>query len=174
MKRKNPGKGGAFERQVAKTLSLWLTNGHDKKQLIRSVLSGGWQERDWHQVGDLAPNGPEGAFFRERFALELKHRRDVQFWHFFTSEDKSNTILGWWLKLQEEIDDLTCEHFPTPMLIFRMNFRPIMLGTIPQILKTDRLLTLKAKGVRPLGILPLDDFLKRPPDFYYGLLSGGH
>jgi len=62
MKRgKGKNKGNRFENLVARELSLWLTVGSSKYQLISTRMSGGWEgAEEWRQAGDLAPNGPAG------------------------------------------------------------------------------------------------------------------
>lgn len=118
-------KGSAFERWTARELSLWLTGGKEGKQLIRSVLSGGWsagqQDRDFRQVGDLAPNGPAGERFRQKFAVECKHRREIDLYGVWTRKD---ALVEWWEKLLGE-----CKRAKVaPMLIFRSNRCPTMVG----------------------------------------------
>jgi hypothetical protein len=174
-KRKNPGKGGAFERLMAKTFSLWLTGGEDRKQLIRSVLSGGWVERDLLQLGDLAPNGPEGLRFRKYFVVECKHRKEILFWHFFTQSPGEN-IAGWWVKLWEEIEEVNLPQPPAPLLVFRMNHRPVMVATSPHLISRPDQWTMELHPYPrwPMTLLPLDDFLKLPPEVYYERAGGLH
>lgn len=123
-------KGSEFERRVAKELSLWLTVGKDSKQLIRSVLSGGWHGRQteattegWRQVGDLAPNGPAGEAFRRLYAIECKHRRSIDLLSLWTRTADKDSIFVWWDKLAQE----SAKAGVQPILIFRMNGRPIMV-----------------------------------------------
>lgn len=121
-------KGSGFERLVAKELSLYLTGGASKTELIRSVLSGGWspgqQEGEgWRQVGDLAPNGPVGEQFRSRYAVECKHQRKISLYDFWTKSSK-DSLPGWWAKLVKD----SLEARVKPMLIFRSNAMPIMVG----------------------------------------------
>jgi hypothetical protein len=118
------GKGSAFERWVARELSKWLTGGEDSKQLIRSVLSGGWMRgrqggEGWRQAGDLSPNGPKGEEFRAAFAVECKHRRDIDLYGLWT---RQADIRLWWKKLGEEALEAGVE----PLLVFRANQRPTM------------------------------------------------
>lgn len=128
--RHSKGKGSAFERQIARALSLWLTDDTDDKQLIRSVGSGGWVPRvtehdeAWRHVGDLAPNGPHGEWFRRRFAVECKHYRAIDLWALWTRAARPGTIHGWWKKIVKEASDAGLE----PMLIFRANQLPIMVA----------------------------------------------
>jgi len=119
-------KGNDFEWHVAREISMWLTDGADKKQLIRSVQSGGWQGRAIPQVGDLAPNGEAGATFREWAAVECKHYQPgpdgFSWWHTFTSKDP--TFAKWWMKHITECN----EHNLVPLIFIRVNFRPIVVG----------------------------------------------
>lgn len=123
-------KGGTFERLVAKTLSLWLTGGQDRTQLIRSVSSGGWSSRhqgeSWRQIGDLAPNGTAGEAFSRWWAVECKHHREIDIgWGLWR---KDGGRLGrWWKHLQEELDR---DGRPDQegMLIFRANGQQITVA----------------------------------------------
>jgi len=126
-------KGSAFERKIAKTLSLWLTNGADDKQLIRSVLSGGWGGArvadGWRQVGDLAPNGPAGENFRRYYAVECKHHRNIDLYGLWTRE--KGTIIAWWTKLLAETKAVGGRPI-YPILIFCSNNMPTMVGMLPE------------------------------------------
>lgn len=160
-------KGSAFERQVAKELSLWLTGGKDGKQLIRSVLSGGWSagrqttQEGWRQVGDLAPNGPTGEEFRKRYAVECKHRRDIDLYGIWT---RSDAIVEWWDKLKKECGEVrTPQPVPTPILIFRANSRPIMVGTTPTLASYLRINNAAwFRGIE-IAIFPFDMLLRCSP-----------
>lgn len=129
MKTKGGGKkkGSAFEREVAKELSLWLTKGKDSKQLIRSVLSGGWtahrrtSKEKWRHAGDLAPNGPAGDIFREVVAVECKHYGTIDLYTYWA---ESSLLNVWWKKITEEAHEADV----SPMLVFRGNLRPTMVA----------------------------------------------
>jgi len=123
-------KGSAFERWAAKQLSLWLTDGKDATQLIRSVLSGGWSARGANQVGDLAANGPMGEAFRKVFAVECKHHREIDLWDAWTIQD-GGKWLRWWGKLLDEAVIAGLE----PMLIMRANRKPDMVGLRHQLVR---------------------------------------
>lgn len=166
MKKRGGGKakGSAFEREVAKALSLWMTKGKDKTQLIRSVLSGGWFPgqkalEGWRHVGDLAPNGPRGEKFRKLFAVECKHRRDISLYDIWTRK-ADDTLLGWWEKLKHDAGEVDV----SPLLIFRSNRMPTMVGMSVEAF------TLIGTSNRPtqvahfewvgMHVLTLQDFLK--------------
>lgn len=158
-------KGNAFESQTAKTLSRWLTGGEDSKQLIPTRSSGGWRPdggTNWRHVGDLAPNGERGDEFRRVFALELKHHREILFWHLWTQSPGEN-IVGWWNKLLAEIQG--CSDYPDfdplPLLIFKMNHRPTMIATVAPLVEDEQSAVLiPSMG---MGIIPLDVFLGWEP-----------
>lgn len=164
--RKGAGKskGSSFERAVAKQLSLWLTEGKDGTQLIRSVLSGGWKRgqttgaEGWRHVGDLAPNGPLGEQFRQRFAVECKHRRDIDLYSLWTCTRGEN-ILGWWQKLREDASKVGV----TPLLIFRANSRPIMVGAPLREADSSKIKTIAEFDWLDLAIFPLASLLACPP-----------
>lgn len=158
------GKGSGFERKIAKALSLWITEGRDSTQLIRSVLSGGWtrgqkSEGGFRHVGDLAPNGPVGERFRRLFAVECKHRRDINLYGLWTCGETSGTILGWWSKLIA--DSQVAE--VSPMLIFCSNRMPIMVG-----MRSEQVPAVSTGHAYfswlKLGIFPFEELLKLPPE----------
>lgn len=119
------GKGSAFERETGRELSKWLTRGLDDKQLIRSVLSGGWRrgkvgDETWRHAGDLASNGEQGEAFRKLVAVECKHHRQIDLYGLWT---KKGQLAEWWAKICQEADDAGI----VPWLIFKGNMRPTML-----------------------------------------------
>ncbi len=150
-------KGSSFERKTAKLLSKWLTKGQDEKQLIRSVLSGGWDKAnpDWRHVGDLAPNGPAGELFRRRFCVECKHHRSIDFWKLFTGQA---LLVDWWKKL----DDECASYGLTPFLVIKANNRPTLLGTwhhyAPAHVYKARLIV-SVEGFPDCVLIRLDNFL---------------
>lgn len=167
--RKGAGKskGSAFERDVAKRLSLWLTGGKDKKQLIRTVLSGGWRAgqgdaEGWRQVGDLAANGPVGEQFRRRFAVECKHHRTIDLLGLWTRTDY---LKGWWEKLNAEITEHTAagETPMVPLLVFRANNRPVMAGLPTQAADWLRINSAAHFKWMDLAIFPFEDLLRCSP-----------
>jgi hypothetical protein len=72
-------KGGSFEREVMKKLSLWWTHGERDDMFARTMGSGGYATlRKRHgkdtafQTGDITFADPLGAPFIEHFCLECK------------------------------------------------------------------------------------------------------
>lgn len=119
----NPSrKGGAFERECARLLSLWLTADRDRNQLIRSVSSGGWEYRNVRQVGDLAPNGPQGAAFRRVYGVECKNRESWAWRHLWTAED-GGEVIRWWRKHRDECDGAGL----VPLMMLTKNYQPLLV-----------------------------------------------
>lgn len=159
-------KGSSFERATARRLSLWITNGTDRKQLIRSVLSGGWSDRDKRQIGDLAPNGPIGESFRATFAVECKHQLAIDIWDLFTLKD-GGRIVRWWAKLCAEVG--TTAGVEEPMLIMRSNRKPDIVVLRSMFVRNlslavdAPLLGSKRYG---LTLLPFAFMVKQPPEMF--------
>lgn len=177
-------KGSEFERMIAKKLSLWFTDGEDHKQLIRSVLSGGWEKgNDIWQCGDLAPNGPAGTLFREHFAVECKHRKLIDFWQMFFSNKQgiadAGEWIGWWRKLCDE-----CIPFNLcPLLIMRQNGKPVLVGlpstyvgpldpeTEPPTMAEYRMILRHPTWPVDMAVMTLDTFLSLSPNAWYRHLN---
>lgn len=124
-------KGNNYENQLAKELSLWLTDNVRSDVLERSPASGGKatsaRKRNvqaGHISGDLIATCDEGYTLIDRFVIEAKHRNEeginVNGLVFATSK---GGILAFWLKLLDECQQTN----KLPMLVFRQNNRPSIL-----------------------------------------------
>lgn len=170
-------KGNTFENLAAKKLSRWLATG-DGTQLIPSRLSGGWKDASWRHAGDLAPNGPAGEKFRNKFMVECKHQKKDLLWLLYTADAPGENLQGWWQKLKAEADVLSL----TSMLVFRQNTRPILVG-LPRWLTRK---VHKAVGGTMLeysgrweeditfGIITLEALTTLEPSTFYKLLPKEH
>jgi hypothetical protein len=178
---KNPkAKGSGFERKVAKQISEWITGGQDRTQLIRSVSSGGWgtrresKDEAWRQVGDLAPNGPAGERFRQFFAVECKHYREIDWWAGFAGKEPIPYL--WWRKLVTEAREASASlpaglDFLRPLLIIKQNNRPQLVGfndRLPLSPLTERparrSILVPEEGVR---FITFDEFISVPVEQWY-------
>lgn len=179
MGRKSKAKGNAFENKTARELSLWLTSGVDKRQLIRAVSSGGWvgrtdSDEGWRQVGDLAPNGDAGAEFRRHFAVETKHHKELDFWHLLQEASKTTADwLTWWEQIVEECRG-PGECCVEPLLVFTVNYKPVIVGmreAFRDLLGRQFILpsmVLEFDRERPpMWCFPFTEFLQRSPQFWY-------
>lgn len=164
--RKGAGKskGSSFERDIARRLSMWLTGGVDDRQLIRTVLSGGWtrgqesREEGWRHVGDLAPNGPIGEQFRRRFAVECKHRKTIDLYGCWSRQD---AIAEWWPQLRKDCAGIDFQL--QPLLVFRPNSRPIMVGMVPEVAAWLRIHNTAIFSALHIAIFPFELLLACSP-----------
>lgn len=80
MAQKSIAKGSAFEREVAKKLSLWVTNGEDKYVFCRRSGSGGAQ-RDkqgfTNFTGDIFADKAIGKKLTDAISFELKFYKNL-------------------------------------------------------------------------------------------------
>lgn len=82
--RMSRSKGASYENTIAKILSLWWTNGKDKKAFRRTPMSGGWDSR--FAAGDLI--APEPAF---PVHIEIRKREEFELGQLL----KGGPIMNW-------------------------------------------------------------------------------
>ena len=77
-------KGSEFERQVCKTLSLWISDGERDDIFWRSAMSGGRATLaikkgsiSTAHAGDITPTHSLGFEFLEQFMVECKFYKDL-------------------------------------------------------------------------------------------------
>lgn len=119
-------KGAAFERQVCKELSLWLTNKQKEDVLWRSAMSGGRATQGLktgkqlaNVSGDICATGTEGIRFTSKFFVECKSYKDLKLQSLFLSPGAS-LFLKIWDKLEFEAG-IYKKH---PLLIAKQNNAP--------------------------------------------------
>jgi len=118
-------KGGAFERQTAKTLSLWLSNGSDKDLLWRTASSGGRAStgKATTGFGDLGidKDHPDARRFLKLFCVECKNYKTVSITKAFFNE--KNDLWKWWDQAVTQAKGAGC----CPMLIAKGDRQPTLL-----------------------------------------------
>lgn len=142
-------KGSAFEREVCRRLSLWLSQGERDDLLWRSAMSGGRATVQFRrgkvnvtQSGDVSAVG-QGAFeFCERTFVEAKFYRDLQIGRGIVCG--TGSLIKFWDKAVEEAS----KYSKVPMLVARQNLYPTLAVT--KILDG----TLMFSGCSPMIILP--------------------
>lgn len=126
-KGRGKAKGGAFERKIAKQLSLWITNGEKEDCLWRSSISGGRatvahrKGKLVRQAGDLTAVSPEGHALTDRWYIECKNVKDIQLLKFLVKG--FGLLARFWNKCQQEASRYNRD----PVIIFKQNGWPVLL-----------------------------------------------
>jgi hypothetical protein len=120
-------KGGAFERDICKLLSLWLTRGKRTDLFWRSAMSGGRttvaRKRGElvRQFGDVCAVAEEGHRLTDRWYIECKHVKVIGLVPFLLS-GRGPLAQYWETAVVDAI-----RHGRRPMLIVRQNLLPTLV-----------------------------------------------
>lgn len=134
-KRKHGEKGGDFEREIAKKLSLWYSGGSRDDIFYRSHSSGARftarkkSGKDTaFQSGDITCSDPEGKDLIEMFSIECKSgyaskgKNGLLRWDvldLLDSKQKEPLLIALWKQCKHDAEEAN----KTPLLIFRRNQR---------------------------------------------------
>jgi hypothetical protein len=121
-------KGGAFEREIAKRLSLWITNGKSQDVFWRSAMSGGRAtvaRGKVRQAGDICAVAEEGNVFSEQWFIECKHVKKLGLDSFLISN--RGPLAEFWKKACIEAR----KYGRDPLLICKQNGWPPIVITRP-------------------------------------------
>jgi hypothetical protein len=151
-------KGSAFERRIAKQLSLWLYGSDDL--LWRVGGSGGRAARARGSrlyAGDIVPSGLPLPYPFILF-VECKHYRNVDFHCLFTPPKSKNNLVAWWRKARNQAPS----HQRLILLIVKQNSKPtlvVMHKTVwKQFASTNSIAKIRrASCSENMVILKLDD-----------------
>jgi hypothetical protein len=120
--RASKAKGSAFERDVCVKLSLWISKGVSKDLFWRSAMSGGRATQSFkrgdvlrRQAGDISAVAPEGHVLTDKFYIELKHLKNLEYASFLLS--KAGTLWREWEKTVKQAK----AHGREPMMIAKQN-----------------------------------------------------
>ncbi len=167
-------KGGAFERQVCKDLSLWISNGQKTDLFWRSAMSGGRatllfkkDEVSASQSGDITAIDSGGLAFASKYFIECKHRKHLSM-HQIITGGNGDLIKSWEKTCKQAID-----HKKRPIMIARQNHMPrlIIMHPTDVFIMEDKI---KSDNLFPCENIELkmcvglfDNFLKKasPRDF---------
>ena len=121
------GKGGDFERYVAKTLTKWLTGREKPYKYWRMPGSGGLatiHEECSNLTGDIRALSADAEFLTDRFSVECKTGYpSTSFWQHFKTI-KHFPIKLFWAQCVNDAYHAQKE----PMLIYRKKGKQIILG----------------------------------------------
>lgn len=96
--------GNMYERQFSYQLSEWLTGEKNADVCWRDQGSGARfstrkkQNKNTSQSGDIIPTDPKFIPFFNRFYIDTKSYKDINFLFINTVNQKSNDILQQWIK----------------------------------------------------------------------------
>ena len=172
-------KGGQFERDIARTLSLWWTNGERDNVFWRSSMSGGRAtvrarkgQNTNYLAGDLTATDPIGAPLIESTVIELK--RGYKRWcilDLVDSKKPSSSVLASFLdQVEEELKQAKVKSF---LLICKRDGRDAIVIVPIGILTTDAMIRFIYKG-QLYEVATLSEFLKLDPQVYLDIAKGNN
>ena len=155
-------KGSSFEREICRELSLWVSNGKQEDIFWRSSISGGRStvayakgKRFAAQAGDISCVDPAGFAFTNRFYIECKFYKDLDYIGLITGKGH---LIDFW----EETKLQAKKYKKLPLLIAKQNRIPAMAclglaGAVTLGLEKRSLLIATRNNMR---IIPLYEFFK--------------
>lgn len=129
-------KGSGFERDIAKKLSLWVSDGERTDIFWRSAGSGSKATvtGEETQSGDICAVHELGRPFVKKFFTEIKFYRNLNLpGLIFGQLKRSGTTSGvtdFWIKTREQAEKFN----KLPLLIMKQNNLPILLGVSAETL----------------------------------------
>lgn len=172
-------KGSAFERKIARTLSLWWTKGERDDIFARTMSSGSWGtgraklgRRTANQYGDLQAIDPIGQPLIDICCFELKI--GYGHWSFLDMLDrpaKTNTTIQEFLSQAMKSGELARRH---PVVIAKRDRRvpiiimPKKLSVFLSAASPSNLLIFYTKDVGVWYVWRLSQFLRLvPPEMFF-------
>jgi hypothetical protein len=120
-------KGSAWEREVAKLLTTWLTGKPKPYVWWRMPSSGAMatiSEENKELSGDIMAMRPEGAFLTDKYSLECKVGYPSSSFHKHLKGVKNDEIKGFW---KQACDDAN-KADKKPMLIYKKKLHNALIG----------------------------------------------
>lgn len=117
-------KGSAFEREVCKALSRWVTNGEREDVFWRSAMSGGRAtvaRGKVRQCGDITAVAEEGYEFASRWYVECKHVKKLGLDQFLIKS--TGPLAKFWKIAVREAK----KHERNPLMIAKQNGWPVLV-----------------------------------------------
>lgn len=127
-------KGSAFEREICKKLTSWVS-GQEKPYIFwRMPASGGMatiSEENKELSGDIISVKPEGAILTDKFSLECKCGYPNSSFDKHLKPNKKNEITAFWIQAYNDAKQAD----KIPMVIYKKTNHPILLGIPESIVK---------------------------------------
>lgn len=153
-------KGANFERSVCKSLSLWVS--HDKHEDVfwRSAMSGGRStvahtkgKRLAQQAGDITCIHPVGQPFANKFLMECKNYRDLQYYGLLSSK---GNLVKFWLEVRRQAR----RYGKMPLMVAKQNQQPATVCLTRDGAKLLKVCPVVTAPKLNLRIVLLDEFLR--------------
>lgn len=158
-------KGNAFEREICKDLSKWLSYGERDDILWRSAMSGGRATVGLKkgivrktQGGDITAIDPIGNKLTDKYMIECKSYKNIHLQSMLFGIPKNNSIYEFWIELYNKSKQLNKDM----MLVIKHNNLPKLIG----LTKSLRINNLQQIIYEDYGIKPLASFSHILPDCY--------
>jgi hypothetical protein len=114
-------KGAAYEREICRDLSLWISDGKQQDCFWRSAISGGrttvWRKKGVGlnaQAGDISCIHPAGHMFADLYFVEVKFYANLNFEGLITGKGH---LIQVWQQARKQANEAK----KTPLLIARQN-----------------------------------------------------
>lgn len=153
-------KGAQFERDICKRLSLWISADKHEDVFWRSSMSGGRStvafargKRLAAQAGDISSIHPLGHTFIEKYLLECKTYRDLDYVGLLSKRGK---LVQFW----QEATRQAKLYDKKPVLIAKQNQQPITICVGYGLAEQWKLRPVLRAPRLNLCIALFDDFLK--------------
>lgn len=120
-------KGSTWEREVAKTLTVWLTGTPKPYVWWRMPSSGAMatiSEENKELSGDIMPMRPEGAFLTDKYSIECKVGYPSSSFHKHLKGVKNDEITDFWKQCNRDADLADKK----PMLIYKKKMQNSLIG----------------------------------------------
>jgi hypothetical protein len=121
------GKGGDWEREVAKTLTTWLTGSPKPYVWWRMPSSGAMatiSEENKELSGDLIALRPEGAFLTDKYSVECKVGYPSSSFHKHLKGVKNDEIKDFWEQCCNDANKASKK----PLLIYKKKMHNALIG----------------------------------------------
>ena len=148
-------KGGGFERDICKALSLWVSHGKNVDLFWRSAMSGGRAtvaKGTVRQAGDITAVALEGHILTDQFYVECKFLKNIS----LDSLLKLNgPLFEIWAKTVLE----AAKYNRIPTLIFKQNHYPTVFCTTPAGAELLQLSLPRSIRFMNMNIMRFDDVI---------------
>jgi hypothetical protein len=126
-------KGSAFERELSKLLTVWVSGLDEPILFWRVPASGGMMTRNFHVgeafSGDIRSLHPSSAWVTDIFSIEAKNGYPGASHDKHLKENKSDAIKSFWVQAVRDAEVVT----KIPLLIYRKKGLPPWVGVTQEM-----------------------------------------